>query len=568
MNFIKRIFYLMVIAISLLWGIFIFYACREEVFDNIPVEQKIQSFSTIERMKVYLNEQLQNMSLPNMAKNNRDDGSKQTRSDIRLRYNPDEFTIHWDSIQVYRERNYTTYIYAISPTKPLFGFAHTSLETENRATLYTAYFKLAIRIAIDTIYSSVFTYMPEYKYLRKKGNKISMLGWDLDGTSYSGIFLVSDLDGTFHFGKKYDNGVLKMYFFPYKSHTTTHSTLQNLGIEEDINVCLDLFDASKADVQGMSYYAFEPGGSSNNGGSTGGNLGGGSYKCSRCGKSVDACNCNLGITVCRICGKSIDKCTCYTVACSLCKKNPCVCGKGETGGTDNGSSGGGSGSGSSGGNSGGGNMGSSAATKAKKIFWNTVMSETEWMEIERMIDEIVNDCMGKALYDGLVEVLKDKRLGVAIDPSKAGYFGMHNGYAVISLNRKEESHLFHEMFHAYQSYQEADIRLYNSSLLNREIETHYAQYIFTRRQPDYEKNGKFLPYNLFIRYKAIKKLEKYMDHKGYILSDSSLVLKKYIEETLIPTFRKVGYSEDGYPYDFNRKIEENFKNIVSLSKDC
>lgn len=60
-----------------------------------------------------------------------------------------------------------------------------------------------------------------------------------------------------------------------------------------------------------------------------------------------------------------------------------------------------------GGGGGGGYQPQPIAPKAKTIFRNSSMIDENWKVIEKMLDKIMQNCMGKGLYNGLVDVLKE-----------------------------------------------------------------------------------------------------------------------------------------------------------------
>lgn len=102
-----------------------------------------------------------------------------------------------------------------------------------------------------------------------------------------------------------------------------------------------------------------------------------------------------------------------------------------------------------------------------------------------MLDKIMKDCMGKALYNGLKESLKGKTLVIQFNETQDGSFGSQGEGIGISLGMQMESNqLFHEMMHAYRTFQET-LSSYNGSTLNGEIEAWYAQYLYTSRLPEY-----------------------------------------------------------------------------------
>ena len=60
----------------------------------------------------------------------------------------------------------------------------------------------------------------------------------------------------------------------------------------------------------------------------------------------------------------------------------------------------------------------------------------------------------------------------------------------------ESNHLMHEMFHAFQAYQETT-NTYVNAQMNLEIETHYAQYLYVRKLPEYPGiNGRVIMYRM------------------------------------------------------------------------
>ena len=123
--------------------------------------------------------------------------------------------------------------------------------------------------------------------------------------------------------------------------------------------------------------------------------------------------------------------------------------------------------------------------RAKAIFRNSNMTEENWIIIENMLDKIVEDCMGEALYNELANLLNGKTLSIQFGASTTGSFGYQGESTGICLGRQMESNqLFHEMMHAYRAYQET-LSSYNDSMLNGEIEAWYAQYLYTSRLPEY-----------------------------------------------------------------------------------
>ncbi|NDV67028.1 hypothetical protein [Bacteroides sp. 224] len=213
---------------------------------------------------------------------------------------------------------------------------------------------------------------------------------------------------------------------------------------------------------------------------------------------------------------------------------------------------------------GGGNL-TPVAPKAMKIFRNSGMTEANWKTVERMLEKIMQDCMGEALYNGLSRYLNGKTLVIQFKNGGNGSFGA-NG---ISLGMQAESNqLFHEMMHAYRSYKETTSS-YNSSTLNGEIEAHYAQYLYVSKLPEYPGSKWEKRNDYDMRYREIQNLERYIDNRGNLLSGiSEHELETLILGRTVPGLRAAGYTSNNYNYDNNRPALDNFKNIRDLTQNC
>ena len=130
----------------------------------------------------------------------------------------------------------------------------------------------------------------------------------------------------------------------------------------------------------------------------------------------------------------------------------------------------------------------------------------------------------------------------------------------------ESNHLMHEMFHAFQAYQETT-NTYVNAQMNLEIETHYAQYLYVRKLPEYPGSKWSSDYVSDGRHKQIAKLEYYVLQNGLLDLDTiEADLDKYMAE-VVDTFR----ADSNYSkliYNTNRKGETNFNNLRTLTKNC
>ncbi len=226
--------------------------------------------------------------------------------------------------------------------------------------------------------------------------------------------------------------------------------------------------------------------------------------------------------------------------------------------------------GGGGGGNGGGN-GSGTAPKAKTIFRNSSMTEANWQKLEQMIEKIMQDCMGEALYNGLVNSLNGKTFTIQFVNSAGSFFNSsdYNGYSVgILLSTSMESNLlYHEMLHAYQAYQETETS-YRNSIINIEIEAFYAQYLYLSKLPEYKGSKWEKWYDQNPLFKSIKKLEDHIDRKGNLMPGvSSSSLDLYILNGPVVQFQQ----DNSYKYekyDYSRSGLDSFKNIRTLTKNC
>ena len=132
-----------------------------------------------------------------------------------------------------------------------------------------------------------------------------------------------------------------------------------------------------------------------------------------------------------------------------------------------------------GGSSGG--SGSSPGTPAGNIFKKEADQDSLlWVITENMTARIMEDCLGGDLYSQLKEKVKNNKINLEFDFGKGYSYNWEEHTLHIGLEELEANNLLHEMFHVFQTAQES-ISSFKSSMMNREIEAHYAQYLFLQR---------------------------------------------------------------------------------------
>lgn len=135
-----------------------------------------------------------------------------------------------------------------------------------------------------------------------------------------------------------------------------------------------------------------------------------------------------------------------------------------------------------GGGNGGGNNGSGSSTiapKASKLFRSMLLPAPDWKILEERINKIILDCMGGTLYNALIAKGK---INIKFTSDASSYNPSTN--TIYLNNKKESNQLFHEMWHAYQ-FSKTNVKDFNNSTINYEIEAHYAQYLYLKKLKEY-----------------------------------------------------------------------------------
>lgn len=425
----------------------------------------------------------------------------------------------------------------LKPDKDIVGYVRTRVNGRKTGRVNTAVFHLMAWEETDGMKTRIVTYIPDNHFLRK-GRKASDLGYDVRGTEFSGISLHSTLEGRFVEGKRYQKGKAK---FAFRLRGTTGEFL-NKAMLDSLNrkykVHVSLTSNLTLTRSGFDYEDFD-------------------YICSMCGLDENECSC-YEVVYCSECNNPEDECTC----CGICGHSPCRCGSAGSEWKD--WTGGGSGGGGGGGGS---TPPPPVAPKAKKIFRNSNMTDTNWKTIETLLDKIMKDPMGKALYDALVTALNGKTIIFNFGEGTDSWFNYNNGDGIVLGQMAAESNrLFHEMFHAYQAYQETTTS-YGNALLNLEIEAHYVQYLYlTGLDEFYEPGNKWQQWYIASpRMQGIDDILLYIDDTGNLReNDLNNELEEHMK-AIIQAFNNDN-SYKSYKYDATRKALDTFKNLRKLMK--
>ena len=207
----------------------------------------------------------------------------------------------------------------------------------------------------------------------------------------------------------------------------------------------------------------------------------------------------------------------------------------------------------------------SASVSAGDIFSNENFTEETWNMVDCLLEEVLEDCMGEALFNGIKEKLNGDKITLRFIENGSSGYKWKNRTLSMSVDQLESHVLFHEMFHLYQTLSEAQFTFENY-LLNREIETHYAQYLFRKKQAflfDVETDFVYITDN---RLHACRLLEDYIDDYGVISNGSNLLtLEEHLEFVVTDAFHKYGYAN--YPFDYE-SFEQTFGILKELANNC
>lgn len=206
-----------------------------------------------------------------------------------------------------------------------------------------------------------------------------------------------------------------------------------------------------------------------------------------------------------------------------------------------------------------------ASTSASGIFSNDNFTNESWNMADYLLEDILDDCMGGALYNGIKEKLNGEKITLRFSENDGSSYNWNSKTLSLSVNQLESNVLFHEMFHLYQTLSESE-QSFESSLMNREIEAHYAQYLFYKNNSFlFDVETDFIYVN-DKRLFAARSLEKFIDDKGVIKEGVNPVeLGLYIEFAVAAVFRKRGY--ENYPLN-NLTLEQTFNIINELTENC
>lgn len=226
--------------------------------------------------------------------------------------------------------------------------------------------------------------------------------------------------------------------------------------------------------------------------------------------------------------------------------------------------------GGGGGGTGSATIGDGTETSGKEsrdIFHNNNLSEDSWTVLDKMLENIIDNCMGEALYKNIKDILAGNKINIQFVEGNESVYELYSKTLSLGIELLEDNILFHEMWHLYQSLKET-IPSFEKAKLNMEVEAQYAQYLFLTQQ-SYYVGSKWQDEHTKHRIgNAMMHLNTLIDKRGELRPEANMdMLDVYLNHTVVNTFKMTpGYAS--YQWDENRRAISNFTNLNNLTKKC
>ena len=301
-----------------------------------------------------------NLSMPDMFKTL---GKTQTRvaNSEPQTLASGSFTLDWEAAQSLYEEDGTVLLVPIRMKQNMAIWRFTVIDNKRKAEQTPMHSVLYVKKFDSTgnIMGRVLSYAPSRQYIKRHPKYHQRLeGYNPDRTDYSGLLLVSSLDGNLSHGFNYENGCRQFMFRPnIHAHEHSHEhestpVTRALALPDScqhnhttdqkmVSIKSTVFNMRMiSSTSAISTYSYnnetyeQPG-------------------CIFCGGNPYTCDC-LIVSVCETCGNIPEDCICICdecnrkkancICCILCNSFPCTCNN-ESGSSTGGSGGGGGGDG-------------------------------------------------------------------------------------------------------------------------------------------------------------------------------------------------------------------------------
>jgi hypothetical protein len=200
--------------------------------------------------------------------------------------------------------------------------------------------------------------------------------------------------------------------------------------------------------------------------------------------------------------------------------------------------------------------------KSQRIF--NFLNAADALRVEKMLEEIMQNCFGKALIDRMVGA--GIKLGFEFISGTSSYYHPVSKTVQLGTSGGGAATLFHELFHAYQATKYSNYSKgsdWDKNLMNVEIEAYLIQYHIYKDHPIMR-----IQYSGAPIYDEIKDLAQYIDSSGKI-TDAARA-NYAINNVVIPAFKTSPIYKD-FSFNENMSYSNMFSNMYELwiaSEDC
>ena len=208
---------------------------------------------------------------------------------------------------------------------------------------------------------------------------------------------------------------------------------------------------------------------------------------------------------------------------------------------------------------------------ASRIF--NFRNPADMQTVEGMLNEIMRDCMGRALVNGLTNGWGSERLNFQFQPGRSSELDAGTNTVTLGRDFPGNVHLFHELFHVFQRQENRDrhtVASWNALAMNREIEVWLADYIFAARG-DAGGNAETLE-DMFYGTDfglSVVALANYITPRGTIRAGQEHRLREALTDVTYPEFKahstygSLPFTRPNQPASWTM-----FDNIRRLSVNC
>lgn len=200
------------------------------------------------------------------------------------------------------------------------------------------------------------------------------------------------------------------------------------------------------------------------------------------------------------------------------------------------------------------------APNATRIFGLSNLTNEQWLQVEQMVLDILDDCLGGKMFNHLEQQLNGRYLTISYVEGKTNP-GMSYGSRMVELgNLTHSTSLMHELFHHCQTYQESSSQDFTRASANLELEAQLAKMKFLERLSD---PGEEWEINQMNGDEYIK-LTKMVDRKGMVIGGRV----QEFHSQFVHMAQDIQFTYTGYTYDAGRSLSTNLRNLLTLASDC